>query len=119
MPFTDDEYRTRWNKVQAAMAARGYRTLLIWQRAAGTFDRLGDVLWLTNFTLNGTGQDPASETSGAPYTFSAVLMRQGHEPELHVGLPKSELDLSNVVCGKVVSHEGNLVLQQIDREANF
>lgn len=110
MPFTDDEYRARWNKVQTAMAARGYQTLLIWQRAAGTFDRLGDVLWLTNFTLNGTGQDPASETSGAPYTFSAVLMRQGHEPELHVGLPESELDLSHVVCGKVVTHESNLML---------
>jgi Xaa-Pro dipeptidase len=110
MPFSADEYRARWNKVTEAMAARGYQALLIWQRAAGTFDRIGDVLWLTNFMMNGTGQDPASETGGAPYTFSAVLMRQGHEPELHIGLPEADLDLSRVVCGKVVSHEGNLMV---------
>ena len=110
MDFSRDEYRERWHKVTAAMAARGYETLLVWQRGAGTFDRIGDVLWLTNFTLNGTGQDPASETIGAPYTFAAVLLRQGHEPELHVGLPESELDLSRVVCGKVVSHPDNLML---------
>jgi Xaa-Pro aminopeptidase len=110
MVFSRDEYRARWQKVQAAMTSRGYETLLVWQRGAGTFDRVGDVLWLTNFMMNGTGQDPASEASGAPYTFSAVLLRQGHEPELHVGLPESDLDLSRVVCGKVVSHPDNLML---------
>jgi Xaa-Pro dipeptidase len=110
MTFCRDEYRERWAKVLAAMEARGYETLLVWQRAAGTFDRIGDVLWLTNFIMNGTGQDPASETSGAPYTFSAVLMRTGREPELHIGLPGSDLDLSQVVCGKIVSHPNNLML---------
>jgi Xaa-Pro dipeptidase len=110
MVFSRDEYRSRWQKVMAAMASRGYETLLVWQRAAGTLDRVGDVLWLTNFMMNGTGQDPASEAIGAPYTFSAVLLRQGHEPELHVGLPESDLDLSRVVCGKVVSHPDNLML---------
>ena len=109
MFFTRDEYTERWNKVSTAMAARGYETLLVWQRAAGTFDRIGDVYWLTNFVMNGTGQDPASEEIGAPYTFSAVLIRRGREPELHVGLPASDLDLSQVVCGKVVSHPQNLV----------
>src|SRR5580692_5175821 len=110
MVFSRDEYRGRWQKVQDAMAAQGYETLLVWQRGAGTFDRVGDVLWLTNFMMNGTGQDPASEASGAPYTFAAVLLRRGDEPELHVGLPESELDLSRVVCGKVVSHPDNLML---------
>jgi Xaa-Pro dipeptidase len=109
MFFTRDEYTERWNKVSTAMAAQGYETLLVWQRAAGTFDRIGDVYWLTNFVMNGTGQDPASEETGAPYTFSAVLIRRGREPELHVGLPASDLDLSQVVCGKVVSHPQNLV----------
>lgn len=109
MFFTRDEYIERWNKVSTAMAAQGYETLLVWQRAAGTFDRIGDVYWLTNFVMNGTGQDPASEEIGAPYTFSAVVIRSGREPELHVGLPASDLDLSQVVCGKVVSHPQNLV----------
>jgi Xaa-Pro dipeptidase len=109
MFFSREEYQVRWDKVTKAMAARGYDNLLIWQRGAGTFDRLGDVFWLTNFTMNGTGQDPASEESGAPYTFCAVLMRRGRAPELHVGLQTNDLDLSRVVCGEVVSHPENLL----------
>jgi len=64
------------------MAERGHDTLIVWQRGAGTFDRVGDVYWLTNFVMNGSGQDPASDEMGAPYTFCAVLMRRGLEPEL-------------------------------------
>ena len=109
MFFAAEEYRSRWERVYQAMAARGYEHLLIWQRGAGTFDRVGDVLWLTNFVMNGSGQDPASEEIAAPYTFSAVLMRRGREPELHVGLPAEDLDLSRVVCGEVISHPENLM----------
>src|SRR4030088_1581337 len=108
MFFSAEEYRARWDKVAQTMASRGYENLLVWQRGAGAFDRVGDVFWLTHFVMNGTGQDPANEELGAPYTFAAVLMRRGHEPELHVGLPVGDLDLSRVVCGKVVSHPGNL-----------
>jgi Xaa-Pro dipeptidase len=109
MFFNRQEYEERWRRVSDAMAARGYENLLIWQRGAGTLDRVGDVFWLTHFVLNGTGQDPASEEIGAPYTFAAVLIRRGQEPELHVGLPASDLDLSEVVCGRVVSHPENLM----------
>jgi len=107
--FATEEYHSRWERVNQAMAARGYDHLLIWQRGAGTFDRVGDVFWLTNFVMNGSGQDPASEEIAAPYTFSAVLMRRGREPELHVGLPAEDLDLSRVVCGEVISHPANLL----------
>ncbi len=107
--FTADEYQDRWRRVHQAMADRGYDPLIIWQRGAGTFDRVGDVFWLTNFVMNGSGQDPASEEIGAPYTFCAVLMRRGREPELHVGLPAGDLELSQVVCGKTVSHPENLM----------
>jgi Xaa-Pro dipeptidase len=107
--FAPEEYRARWARVRQAMTARGHECLLIWQRGAGSFDRVGDVWWLTNFVMNGSGQDPASEESAAPYTFSAVLIRRGREPELHVGLPKEDLELSRVVCGEVVSHPENLM----------
>jgi Xaa-Pro dipeptidase len=107
--FAPEEYRARWGRVDQEMNARGYEHLLVWQRGAGTFDRVGDVLWLTNFVMNGSGQDPASEEYGAPYTFSAVLFRRGREPELHVGLPTTDLELTRVVCGTVVSHPENLV----------
>jgi Xaa-Pro aminopeptidase len=107
--FTEQEYRDRWERVSAAMAERGHEALLVWQRSAGTYDRAGDVLWLTNFQIYGTGQDPASEEEGAPYTFAAVLMRRGREPELHTGLPDGELNLSSVVCGRVFCHGRNLM----------
>jgi Xaa-Pro dipeptidase len=107
--FAPDEYHSRWERVDQAMNVRGYDHLLIWQRGAGTFDRVGDVLWLTNFVMNGSGQDPASEEIAAPYTFCAVLIRRGREPELHVGLPAEDLDLSRVVCGEVIHHPVNLM----------
>jgi Xaa-Pro dipeptidase len=107
--FSSEEYQARWARVHQAMAARGYEHLLVWQRGAGTFDRVGDVWWLTNFVMNGSGQDPASEEIGAPYTFCAVLIRSGREPELHVGLPAEDLDLSRVVCGEVITHPDNLM----------
>ncbi len=107
--FTADEYQDRWRRVHQAMAERGYENLVVWQRGAGTFDRAGDVYWLTNFVMNGSGQDPASEEFGAPYTFCVVLLRRGQEPELHVGLPAADLQLSQIVCGRTVSHPENLM----------
>ncbi len=107
--FPREEFETRWRKVHEAMRGKGYQNLLVWQRGAGGFDRAGDVYWLTRFVMNGSGQDPASEEFGAPYTFSAVLLRAGHEPELHIGLAAQDVDLSGVVCGRIVSHPDNLM----------
>jgi Xaa-Pro dipeptidase len=105
MFFTRNEYHDRWQRVQAAMAQAGYENLLVWQRSAGTYDKIGDVYWLTNFHTYGTGQEPATRPEfGAPYTFSAVLIRKGHEPELHIGLAEADIDVSRLVCGKLVSH---------------
>jgi Xaa-Pro dipeptidase len=102
--FTKDEYLARWGRVQAAMAAAGYENLLVWQRSASAYDRVGDVYWLTNFYTNGTGQDPLSEELDEPWTFAAVLIRKGHEPELHIGLTDEAIDASKIFCGKVVHH---------------
>lgn len=105
MFFTRSEYRDRWDRVQAAMAAAGYENLLVWQRSAGTYDKLGAVYWLTNYHTFGTGQGPATSPEfGDPYTFSAVLIRKGQEPELHTGLAEKDIDVSRIVCGEVVSH---------------
>jgi Xaa-Pro aminopeptidase len=109
--FTRDEYAARWARVQQAMATAGYDNLVVWQRSAGTYDKVGDVYWLTNFQTNGTGQDPATDATGAPWTFSAVLFRKGQEPELHVGLTEEYLDRPNIVCGKLVMHEPNMMVK--------
>lgn len=109
--FTRDEYQTRWTKVQAAMAAAGYENLLVWQRSAGTYDKVGDVYWLTNFQTYGTGQDPMSDEIGEPYTFSAVLIRKGHEPELHIGLSEADIDPPKLFHGKLVMHEPHMIIK--------
>jgi Xaa-Pro aminopeptidase len=104
MFFTKDEYLARWARVQAAMAAAGYETLLVWQRSASAYDKVGDVYWLTNFYTQGSGQDPYSPELDEPWTFAAVLIRKGREPELHIGLTDDEIDASKIFCGKRVSH---------------
>lgn len=108
--FDKSEYHARWQRVQSEMKAADYENLIVWQRSGGTYDKLGDVYWLTNFYLFGTGQGPSSEYNADPYSFSAVLFRRGKEPEVHTGLHKAEVDLSKIVSGKVVSHAPNLMI---------
>ena len=115
MYFARQEYHERWERVQAAMAAAGYENLLVWQRSAGTYDKVGDVHWLTNFQTFGTGQGPPTRPEfGEPFCFSAVLIRKGAEPELHIGLTENDIDVSRVVCGKVVSHAPPMMLTFAD-----
>jgi Xaa-Pro dipeptidase len=109
--FTREEYEARWSSVQAAMAAAGFENLVVWQRSAGTYDKVGDGYWLTNFQIYGTGQDPATEETGAPWTFAAVLMRKGREPELHIGLDEGSIDRPNIVVGKIVMHKPNMMVR--------
>jgi Xaa-Pro aminopeptidase len=85
--------------------------LLVWQRSASTYDKVGDVYWLTNFQTYGTGQDPVSETIGEPYTFSAVLIRKGREPELHIGLTEDDIDVPKLCYGKLVVHEPHMIVK--------
>ena len=109
--FARDEYEARWTRVQAAMAAAGYENIVVWQRSAGTYDKVGDVYWLTNFQTYGTGQDPGTDATGAPWTFSAVLMRKGQEPELHIGMTEEDIDRPSLSFGKLVLHEPNMMVR--------
>jgi Xaa-Pro dipeptidase len=111
LAFTREEYEARWSSVQAAMAAAGFENLVVWQRSAGTYDKVGDGYWLTNFQIYGTGQDPATEETGAPWTFAAVLMRKGQEPELHIGLGEGSIDRPNIMVGKIVTHKPNMMVR--------
>lgn len=105
--FPREEYENRWSRVEAEMVRRGYDALIVWQRSAGGYDRVGDVYWLTNFTTTGTGQDAADEAFGAGYTFSAAVFRRGRAPELHIGQPKAETDVDRIFCGELFAHAGD------------
>lgn len=109
LPFPRIEYEERWQKVADALAERGYEHLVIWQRGAGTFDRVGNIYWLTNFTTVGTGQDPLEEgLGGGGYTFAAAVFSGREAPELHVGQPEAETDVSRIAAGQVIFHPDGL-----------
>lgn len=107
--FPREEYEGRWKRVWDAMRAKGYDHLLVWSRGAGSYDRLGNGLWLTNFANNGTGQDWADDVQMGAWTFSAVLFRGGREPELHSAQPPEETEYAKVVCGELIVHEPSLI----------
>jgi Xaa-Pro aminopeptidase len=79
--FPRQEYEHRWHLVQQQMRARNLPAAVVWGRSGGTYDRAGDVLYLTNYYGNNSGQgydNPHTQCRA----FSAVLLQEGEEPEL-------------------------------------
>jgi Xaa-Pro dipeptidase len=104
MYFSSEEYADRWRRVSVLMDKQGYDCLVVWQRGAGGYDRVGNVYWLTNFVPCGTGQDLPDEVNSGGYSFAAVVFRGEREPELHIAQPLKDFDSSSVVCGELMSH---------------
>lgn len=90
--FPIEEYEGRWSRVQDEMRRHGLSVAVVWGRSGGTFDRAGDVLYLTNYYGNNSGQGYDN-----PYThcraFSAVILREGQEPELLIDDSWPRMDL--------------------------
>lgn len=81
MFFPRQEYEARWHKVQQQMRRRNLSCAIVWGRSGGTYDRAGDVLYLTNYYGNNSGQgydNPHTQCRA----FSAVLLQEGEQPEL-------------------------------------
>jgi len=81
--FPRQEYEARWRSVQQHMRRRNLSCAIVWGRSGGTYDRAGDVLYLTNYYGNNSGQgydNPHTQCRA----FSAVLLQEGEEPELLV-----------------------------------
>ena len=81
--FPRQEYETRWQQVLQQMRLRELSAAVVWGRSGGTYDRAGDVLYLTNYYGNNSGQgydNPHTQCRA----FSAVLLQEGQEPELLV-----------------------------------
>ncbi len=98
--FPKDEYESRWARVLADMAARGHAAALVWGRGGGSYDRCGDVLYLTNAYSCASGQEVDNPLNTAR-SFSAVLLQPGEEPELISDEPdpRRELIATNRVSG--------------------
>lgn len=90
--FPVEEYEGRWNRVHEEMRRRGLSVAVVWGRSGGTCDRAGDVLYLTNYYGNNSGQGYDN-----PFTHcravSAVILRAGQEPELLIDDSWPRMDL--------------------------
>jgi len=102
--YTREEYEARWDKVHEEMKRLGFDAAVIWQRSGGGYDRAGNVLWLTDYAAQASGQEPSfGWTFGS--SFAAVLMRLGHEPELHTVEPLETMPDGLFACGQQFTHE--------------
>ena len=90
--FPKDEYELRWRRVHDEMRRRGIETAVVWGKTSATFDRAGDILYLTNFFSGGVGQGFDTTTHWAR-AFSAVLLQIGETPELHADDPELRPDV--------------------------
>ena len=96
MYFPKDEYEQRWAKVLANMKKQGFDVAVVWGRSAGSYDRSGDVLYLTNF-YSGHSAHEFDTPIWQARSYAAVIMQQGQEPELHTdeaGYPDDLLPIS-------------------------
>lgn len=107
MLFPFEEYEDRWRRVYLAAGARGCDAIVIWQRSGGSYDRLGNVLWLCNYASLSSGQErvrPNRYGGG----FAAMIFSAGEVPELHIVEPLEATDLDALATPRVYSHS-NLI----------
>jgi Xaa-Pro aminopeptidase len=86
--FPIHEYEQRWQRVHAAMRARGVDLALVWSRSAGTYDRCADLLYLANYYGNQPGQGRRG-----PAGFAAALVRLDEPPELFADIAEPPGDI--------------------------
>ena len=89
MYFPQVEYEDRWRRVYEELGRRGYEVAVVFGRSGGTYERCGNVLWLTNFYSSVSGHGLRGRTQA----FSAVILADGEMPELHTGEPAPNPDL--------------------------
>jgi Xaa-Pro aminopeptidase len=93
--FPQEEYEERWRRVHAEMRRRGLGAAIVWGRSNQTYDRCGDVLYLTNFYAPEVPADSPVRHAWGTY---AVILVPGETPELvtdpaddrtaHLGTPR-------------------------------
>ena len=105
IPFPREEYEDRWRRVYEAIEERGeFSTLVVWQRSGGSYDRAGDVLWLSNYASQASGQEMYYEGFDMGRAHAALIFHEGKDPELHIAEPLSVTDQELIVAGEIHAH---------------
>jgi Xaa-Pro aminopeptidase len=92
MYFPQDEYEERWRRLYAEIERRGYQTAVVFGRSAGTYERSGDIVYLTNFFSTHSGAEydtPLWKGRG----YAAAIFAGGEPPELHTDEAETPRDL--------------------------
>ncbi len=98
MYFPKEEYEDRWRRVHDNMKEKGYDAAVVWGRSAGSYDRCGDVLYLTNF-YSGHSAHEYDTPIWQARSYSSVILQIGETPELHMdegGYPEDLLATERV-----------------------
>lgn len=88
--FPQDEYETRWSRVEQLMIADGFDVAVVFGRGGGTMDNCGDILYLSNHYSVSGGMDSRIWSARS---FSGVILQKGCAPELHIDEPVPRRDL--------------------------
>jgi Xaa-Pro dipeptidase len=111
MYFPREEYEQRWAHLHDEMAARQFDTAVVWQRSGGSYDRAGNVWYLSNYAAQNNGQEPTTPFFGVGQAYAALLVRRGYEPELHLLQQQSGIegiDRRYVAVEHIQGHPGSI-----------
>lgn len=108
MYFPADEYEHRWSLLEEELTRLGYDAAVIWQRTGGSYDRAGNVWYLTNYASHASGQEASCGANPIGRSFAAVLARKGHAPELHISDPVHTVERQYVAVEDIHDHVENL-----------
>lgn len=117
MYFPKEEYEQRWSRLHAEMEQRGFDVAVVWQRSGGTYDRAGNVWYLSNYAAQNIGQEQTTPTLGVGQAFAALLVRRGAEPEIHILAPESgveDIDREYVAVEHIEGHPGSIAIVSDD-----
>jgi Xaa-Pro dipeptidase len=99
--FPREEYETRWSRVSDEMARWGFDVALVWSRSAGGYEKFGDVLYLSHYYSNQSGQ--ADEDAWLGTGFAALVLERRQTPELIADL--LEFPAEQVAIDRIVRSE--------------
>lgn len=99
MYFPQDEFEARWRRTYAEMDRRGIACALIWAQTGWTYHHAMDVMYLTNF--HSPHEPEADSNMWAGRSFSAMILKDGEEPDLHADAidPRTELIATSRASG--------------------
>jgi len=105
MFFSRDEYQARWSRLHDELKKGGYPAAVFWERTGRSYDRAGDVYYLTNYASQASGQEQSYGAWPIGRSFAALLVLADQAPELHIAEPVSVIDRAEIACGNIFGHE--------------